>query len=32
MKDKQVVSRKGVLDSINWLRKRRGRDLLVLDR
>lgn len=27
-----VVSRPGVLDSINWLRKRRGRDPLILDR
>jgi len=26
-----VVSRKGVLDSINWLRERRGKDPLVLD-
>ncbi|MFC2078798.1 hypothetical protein ACFLSZ_02340 [Candidatus Bipolaricaulota bacterium] len=25
-----VVSRKGVLDSINWIRKRRGRDPLIL--
>ena len=27
-----VVSRRGVLDSINWVRKRRGRDALILDR
>ena len=27
-----VVSRKGVLDSINWIRKKRGREPLVLDR
>jgi len=26
-----VVSRKGVLDSINWLRTRRGKDPLVFD-
>ena len=26
-----VVSRRGVLDSINWVRKRRGKDPLVLD-
>jgi len=26
-----VVSRKGVLDSINWVRKRRGKDPLVLE-
>jgi len=27
-----VVSRRGVLDSINWVRKRRGKAPLVLDR
>jgi hypothetical protein len=26
-----VVTRRGVLDSINWVRKRRGKDPLVLD-
>ena len=26
-----VLSRRGVLDSINWVRKRRGKDPLVLD-